>query len=75
MLEEADTGSPSDLLVFAAAGSALLELGTGDPRGAELRAESIHVTRQLDARNGNRFWSEWIRDRWYPGDQAFGVSA
>lgn len=75
VLEEADTGSPSDLLVFAAAGSALLELGTGDPRGAELRAKSIHVTRQLDARNGNRFWSEWIRDRWYPGDQAFGVSA
>ncbi|PPF46968.1 hypothetical protein C5B85_01430 [Pseudoclavibacter sp. AY1F1] len=74
-LEEADTGSASDLLVFAAAGSALLAQGKGDPRGPELREKVIQITEGLASRNGDRFWSEWIRDRWYPGDQAFEVSA
>lgn len=75
VLEEADSGSPSDLFVFAAAGSALLARSTGDPRGIELRAKAVEITRGLAARNGDTFWSQWIRDRWYPGDAAFEVTA
>ncbi|GAB3291515.1 hypothetical protein [Pseudoclavibacter terrae] len=67
--------APSDLMIFAACGSALLATSPDDPRGPELRARAADITRRLDARNGDDRWSTWVRDRWFPGDTSFGASA
>ncbi|VXB45635.1 hypothetical protein [Pseudoclavibacter sp. 8L] len=67
--------SPSDLMIFAACGSALLATAPDDPRGPDLRARAADITRRLDARNGDDRWSTWVRDRWFPGNASFGVTA
>lgn len=75
VLEEADSGAPSDLLDYAAAGSALLLQNPDDRRGQGLRERVIEITDGLAARDGTTFWRDWIRDRWFPGDRAFEASA
>ncbi|NYF13249.1 hypothetical protein HDC34_001543 [Pseudoclavibacter sp. JAI123] len=74
LLDEVDE-SPSELMVLAACGSALLATSPDDPRGPRLRSRVADLTRGLDARNGDDGWSTWVRDRWFPGDTSFGVSA
>lgn len=67
VLADSDPDSGGDLSVTAAAGSALLALAPEDERGPRLRSSALRIAARLDERNGNSYWSDLVRDRWFPG--------
>ena len=64
-----------ELFVVAAAGSLLRAVAADDPRGPELRDRAARLARALDQRDGTTTTSDFVRDRWFPGDPTFAAAS
>ena len=57
-------GLGTDLDSLASVSKLLLERFPEDERGPQMRDEALRIVKGLDARNGNTFQSDAVRQRW-----------
>ncbi|KAB1643913.1 hypothetical protein [Gulosibacter chungangensis] len=64
VVENLVPGAGYDLENIASLATILLEHAPEDPRGPQLREDALRIVAELDARNGNTFHSDMLRQRW-----------